>query len=69
MAYMFCLGPCIVCGRMFSFNPELVPSVVVHGQREPVCKTCIKRANPLREKNGLAPIHVLPGAYDAEECA
>lgn len=80
--YVFILGPCIACGRVFSFNPDLVPSIPVGpgpggrpeprhpdagGRREPVCEACVTRANPLRVANGLDPIEILPGAYEAGE--
>ncbi len=60
MALVECYG----CGRAFTCNPDLVPSVLVEGVREPVCESCVERANPEREKNGLAPIVPLPGAYE-----
>ena len=69
MAYMFCSGPCIGCGRLFSFNPDLVPSAIVNGTREPICRDCVSRANPLRKEKGLAEIQVLPGAYEPQEVA
>ncbi len=69
MAWMFVLGNCVNCGKPFSFNADRVPSVVVHGQREPVCRECVERANPLRKKKGLPEIVILPGAYEAEEVA
>ena len=59
-------GHCVVCGRAFSFNPELVPSVRVNGVREPICRTCVERSNGERVKKGIPPIAVLPGAYDVE---
>lgn len=67
MGYMFAMSGCFGCGRLFSFNPELVPSVMVKGRREPICQECVDRANPVRIKNGLEPISVLPGAYDSQE--
>lgn len=61
----FAMGPCLACGRVFSFNPDLVPSSsAVTGKREPICAACVERINPLRVKNGLAPIVPLPGAYE-----
>lgn len=69
MGYMTALGECCVCRGMVSFNPDLVPSAVVNGTREPICKSCVERANPLRKERGLAEIRILPGAYDAQECA
>jgi hypothetical protein len=69
MAWMFVLGECVACQKPFTFNADRVPSVVVKGQREPVCRECVEKANPLRERNGLAPIVILPGAYEAGEVA
>lgn len=68
MAYMFIVGHCIRCRKPFTFNHLRVPSVVVAGQREPLCAECVAWANPLRVAKGLEPIAVLPGAYDPEEC-
>ncbi len=64
MGYYLALVECYGCGRAFTCNPDLVPSVVVEGVREPVCESCVERANPEREKNGLDPIVPLPGAYE-----
>jgi len=63
MGYVFCTSSCANCGRLFSYNPMRVPSVRVKGAREPVCETCIRRANQLRIANGLDPFVVLPDAY------
>lgn len=67
MAFMSCMGECISCRCLFSFNPDRVPSAVVNGVREPICRACVERANPLRLERGLPAIDILPGAYDAEE--
>lgn len=67
MAWMFCTGACAQCGKVFSFNPDLVPSVRVRGQKEPICKTCIDLANIGREQIGVDPITILPGAYEPQE--
>jgi hypothetical protein len=61
------MGPCYSCKALFSFNPNLVPSIRINGNREPICQNCIERANPLRKANGLEEIVALPGAYDACE--
>ncbi len=66
--YAYCVGPCVGCGRAFTFNPMKVPSVRVGpppGEREPVCRGCVDKANPEREKRGLAPIVPEPDAYEA----
>jgi len=67
MGYMMVYGACIGCKALFSFNADKVPSVRVNGNREPICKGCVERFNPIRAAKGLAPITVLPGAYDAQE--
>jgi hypothetical protein len=67
MTWMSCIGPCISCGRVFSFNPERVPSIRWKGEREPVCRDCIESANVIRVACGLAPHAILPGAYDEME--
>ena len=67
MGWMMVLGPCYGCGRLFTYSAERVPSVTVHGVREPICQACVDAANPIRERNGLPPIVPLPGAYDGDE--
>lgn len=68
MGYMSAMGHCFGCGRLFSFNPDRVPSITPPGgSREPICRECVALANPKRIANGLAPIVVQPGAYEAEE--
>jgi hypothetical protein len=67
MAWMQAIAACVSCHGMFCFNPERVPSVVVNGTREPICRTCVERANPERVRRGLPAIVILPGAYEAEQ--
>lgn len=64
MGYVFCTAPCYGCGKLFTFNPNLVPSIRVAGKREPICADCVAAANPEREKRGLPLITVAPGAYE-----
>jgi len=72
MGFMMVMGHCYTCGGLIFFSPTLVPSVPANltttGEREPVCRTCIERANPERIKKGLAPIVIAPGAYEGDEC-
>jgi len=69
MGFMFAVGECGACGKRFSFNPDLVPSVRdSEGVKQPICKDCIDRANPERIRRGLNPITPLPGAYEPGEC-
>ena len=79
---MFAYGPCWSCGRMFTFNPDRVPSIQIdpvtqrptdlggdpaRARREPICADCVERANAERRRDGREPIVVLPGAYDASQ--
>ncbi len=78
MAYMFCMGQCVNCGLLFTFNPELVPSIRVsrkngrwepdtNGSREPLCESCVMVANQRRRAARMPMIPVLPGAYEPEK--
>lgn len=64
MGTYFALGRCICCGRHFTFHPERVPSLLVEGEREPVCRACVNNINPIRKSNRLDEIVPLPGAYE-----
>jgi len=67
MGYALAMGRCFACGTVFGFNPVRVPSIrsPATGQKEPICRACIERANPMRIKNGLPPIEIQPDAYEA----
>lgn len=68
MGYMICFAPCIRCGKPFGCNPELVPSLRINGQREPICEFCHGELNSKRIEAGLEPWPApLPGAYEPEE--
>lgn len=78
MGYMIAIGGCVNCGCVFGFNPDTVPSIRVsridggwkldsNGQREPVCESCINRANQKRIADGLEPFHIAPDAYAPQE--
>jgi hypothetical protein len=63
---MSAMGPCLACGQLFMFDPELVPSLPwpqPDGPNQPICKSCITLANTERPARGLPPIVPLPGAY------
>ncbi len=61
MAWMQIIGECASCRGFFPFNASRVPSAVVNGKREPICRTCVERANPQRVERGLPAIVILPG--------
>lgn len=56
---------CVNCGVAFFYNPNTVPSIRIKGFREPICRSCVERANPIRVANGLPPIVPAPDAYEA----
>jgi hypothetical protein len=68
MGYIAAIGECLVCRRLFQFNPDRVPSHrrTPDGPREPICDICMTAINNRRKANGLEPFPILPGAYDAE---
>lgn len=72
MGFMMVMGHCYTCGCLITFSPTKAPSIPANltktGEREPVCRTCVERANPQRIEKGLAPIAILPGAYEGDEC-
>jgi hypothetical protein len=53
MAYATVFSACIVCKKVFTYNPHKVPSIRVDGTREPVCESCIIRENTRRTLEGL----------------
>ena len=65
MGYALAMGNCVLCRGLFSFNPMRVPSVRINGSKEPLCRDCVERANPLRVAHGLPPIVIMPDAYEA----
>lgn len=75
MGYMFVLGQCYSCGRPFTFNPHLVPSIPIMpdgtvgagGRREPICRTCAEIANTHRAANGLPLWDIRDEAYEPTE--
>ncbi|KKN40332.1 hypothetical protein LCGC14_0734360 [marine sediment metagenome] len=67
MGFVICYGTCFGCKRSFGFNPNRVPSILVEGVKQPVCRGCVDRSNPQRRANGLEEIVVLAGAYEAAD--
>lgn len=63
MGFYTIFGACYSCGKMFSFHPHKVPSLSVKGERQPICKDCIDRVNPIRKEKGLPPITYSEDAY------
>jgi hypothetical protein len=64
---MIAVGSCWACGRTFTFNVDRVPSIIVAGSREPLCRPCVERANELRLGTGSQEIVVYPDSYGPSE--
>ena len=64
MGYVFAMSPCFACGRVFSYNPHKVPSIRIQGVKQPVCRACVERVNPMRTANGMPEIVPDPEAYE-----
>lgn len=64
MGYALCYGYCIVCRQLFAFNPTHVPSIIVNGEREPVCEPCVRYANKQRAELGYPLFVVHANAYE-----
>ena len=67
MANMVVIGTCWGCGKMFSFNPNRVPSIRVEGERQPVCLDCITATNEKRKEMGVDLFPIPTDAYEPEK--
>ena len=79
----FATGPCCFCDAIFTFDPELVPSIPVDERgaiavddagafkpttfKRPICEQCMTKINRLREQHEMPAIAVLDGAYAPAE--
>jgi hypothetical protein len=64
LAFVTLTSACFLCGKFFSYNPVRVPSLVVRGQREPLCRPCVEEANRERAAKGLATWTIHPYSYE-----
>lgn len=72
----FLIATCLVCKRVFTCNPALVPSHPArNGQpvqdasapKEPICEGCIRNINQHRKELGEPQWPIPDGAYDVAE--
>jgi len=52
MGYAVMMSPCLICDKVFGYNPHRVPSIRVNGERQPVCLPCIVQENRRRQLVG-----------------
>ena len=64
MAFVFFTSACARCGGLVSYNPVRVPSVVINGAREPLCRACVEWANPIRAARGLPTWPIYADSYE-----
>lgn len=57
-------GNCAACGTRVAFNPNKVPSIRVHGVREPLCAACVVKANTKAKAEGKPEFQIPEGAYE-----
>jgi hypothetical protein len=67
MGFMFVIGECGACGRLFTYSPSKVPVSVMEGERIPICEPCVKRLNTIRKAHGMSPCVIPDGAYEPED--
>jgi len=66
MGYVLSYGECGKCDEGFSFNPTTVPIIQTErGERLPICRECIERANIILEAIGAEPEYINPNAYSS----
>ena len=61
MGYALMFGACCACYQTISFNPHKVPSLMIDGRREPLCRSCALKWNELHPENARP---IQPDAYE-----
>ena len=64
MGYAMAVSACFGCGRAFGYNPHKVPSIPIKGVKQPICRMCVERVNPMRKANGVPEIIPDPEANE-----
>lgn len=63
--YAVCMAPCVRCRRVIAFNPHKVPSLLVDGVKQPLCRECFDWRQAQRHGLGLPnESPPLEGAYE-----
>lgn len=58
-AYVIVTGECVLCSRVFQYDPMGVPNYL----GEPICQFCVTVANQRRKDVGADPIDYPASAY------
>jgi hypothetical protein len=64
MAFVLMHAACARCHAPFAFNPLRVPSVLIKGRREPLCRPCVEWANAERARRGMPTWPIYPDSYE-----
>lgn len=57
--YLICIGHCVACGTLVTFNPTFVPSI----NGKPVCRECVEKWKKIHGEN----FRIHPLAYEPKE--
>ncbi len=63
MGYMLLYATCCNCKQPMTCNPDLVPSLMIDGKKEPLCEPCTLKWEKIHGKTNT----IKPGAYEAQE--
>lgn len=69
VAFVSVIAACANCQSLFASNPLRVPSVVIDGERLPLCRPCVEWANGIRRARGLPTWEIFPDSYEAIDAA
>jgi hypothetical protein len=59
--YAMMYSVCCACKKIIGFNPNKVPSLMINGSREPICRECAERWNQIHPESARP---ILDGAYE-----
>lgn len=65
MAFMYCHSRCAGCRALIAYNPDLVPSLKINGERQAICLVCLTRWSEIHCPDN--PVVPHPDAYEPQE--
>ena len=61
--FVYMMATCCNCERVISFAPTKVPSLMIEGKREPLCRSCAERWNEMNPEKARP---IQEGAYEPQ---